>query len=69
MTMAATAKKVTTALRKAGFPVTCYKGGGYVYFISDDAEVEIDSVYVCYLNQMSVEQYVDHVSGYFNKDR
>jgi hypothetical protein len=27
--------------------------------------VEIDSVYVCYLNQLSVEDYVDHLKKFY----
>lgn len=64
MTKATGTKQVTKALRKAGFAVECYKGNGYVYFVADDMR-EIDSVYVCYLNEMSVERYVEHVADFF----
>jgi hypothetical protein len=64
MTKATSTKQITKAIRNAGFAVDCVKGNGYVYFIADDMYVEIDSVYVCYLNQLSVEHYVEHVAGY-----
>lgn len=64
MTNATNAKQVTKAIRKAGFAVDCVKGNGYVYFLADDNR-EIDSVYVCYLYQMSVERYVEHVASFF----
>lgn len=64
MTKATGTKQVTKALRKAGFAVDCVKGSGYVYFIADDMR-EIDSVYVCYLNEMTVERYVEHVADFF----
>jgi len=66
MTKATNAKQVTKAIRKAGFPVECYKGNGYVYFIADTCGPEIDSVYVCYLYQQTVEQYVSHVASFFD---
>lgn len=62
MTKATNTKQVTKALRKAGLAVECFKGNGYVYFLADN-HVEIDSVYVCYLNELTVEQYVEHVAG------
>lgn len=65
MTKATNTKQVTKAIRKAGYAVDCVKGYGYVYFIADDMR-EVDSVYVCYLNEMSVERYVEHVAGFFN---
>lgn len=65
MTAARSTKQVTAAIRKAGYAVDCVKGNGYVYFMADDF-TEIDSVYVCYLNEMSVERYVEHVAGAFN---
>ena len=65
MTKATSTKQVTKAIRNAGFAVDCVKGNGYVYFIADDMSVEIDSVYVCYLNQLSVEDYVDHLKKFY----
>jgi len=62
---ARSAKQVTRALRKAGFAVDCVKGDGYVYFIADDMR-EIDSVYVCYINELPVARYVEHVADHFN---
>ena len=61
MANARSAEQVTKAIRKAGYPVSCYKGEGYVYFIADD-DREVSSVYVCYLNSLSVERYVEHVA-------
>lgn len=64
MTNARSTAQVTKALRKAGLAVDCVKGNGYVYFVADDMR-EVDSVYVCYLNELPVERYVEHVSGFF----
>ena len=64
MTKATSTALVTKAIRKAGFAVECVKGNGYVYFMADDLR-EIDSVYVCYLKELSVEEYVSHVSDFF----
>lgn len=68
MTDAKTAKQVTKAIRKAGFAVDCVKGDGYIYFLADNAGIEIDSVYVCYLYQQTVEEYVAHVAGQMAKE-
>jgi hypothetical protein len=67
MAQATSSNKVTNALRKAGYAAECFKGNGYVYFIADDGR-EIDSVYVCYLYQQTVEQYVEHVAKFFKED-
>lgn len=64
MTKAISTKQVTAAIRKAGYAAECVKGNGYVYFIADDMR-EIDSVYTCYLNELSVERYVEHVADFF----
>lgn len=64
MTKAIGTKQVTKAIRKAGYPVDCVNGHGYIYFIADDMR-EIDSIYVMYLNQLSVERYVEHVADFF----
>lgn len=66
MTITRTAKQVTIALRKAGYAVDCVKGNGYVYFMADDFR-EIDSVYVCYINELPVERYVEHVAGFMKE--
>lgn len=64
MTLVRTAKQVTIALRKAGFPVNCYRGDGYIYFMSDDGR-EVDSIYAMYLSHFSVERYIEHVAGFY----
>lgn len=64
MNAARSTKQVTAAIRKAGYAVDCFKGEGYVYFMADDF-TEIDSVYVCHLNEMPVELYVEHVADFF----
>lgn len=64
MTNARTAKQITNAIRKAGYPVECFKGNGYVYFVADDMR-EIDSIYTCYLSDLPVARYVEHVAGFY----
>jgi hypothetical protein len=64
MPRATSTKQVTSALRRAGYAVDCVKGSGYVYFMADDMR-EIDSVYVCYLRELTVERYVEHVAAFF----
>lgn len=64
MTKATGTAQVTKAIRKAGYAVDCVKGSGYVYFMADDLR-DVDSVYVCYLKELSVEEYVSHVSDFF----
>lgn len=67
MTVARTAKQVTAAIRKAGYPVDCVKGEGYVYFMPDDPRDTIDSIYTCYLSHLSVEHYVSHVADFYKE--
>lgn len=67
MTIARTAKQVTAALRKAGYPVDCFKGDGYVYFMVDDGR-DIESIWTNAINTQTVEQYVEHVAGWFPQE-
>ena len=39
------------------------RGRGYFYFVTDDPGLEIDSIYVCYLKQCSLERWVEMVDG------
>ena len=62
---ARTLKQVNKAMQKEVGNVVLCKGEGYFYVSSDDAEIglklaslETTSIYVCHLNQQSVEEWV-----------
>jgi hypothetical protein len=52
--------KTATILKAIGCPnLSMYKGDGYWYFAYDtDLKFETHSVYVCYLNQLTLEEWV-----------
>jgi hypothetical protein len=55
-----TLARIQKAISKAGIPLELVRGSGYQYFIFDDANhFETKSVCVCYLNQLTVEQWVE----------
>ena len=58
--MSITAARINAAIAKAGIPLEIVRGEGYQYFIYDDGKYfETVSVYVCYLNTFSVEEWVN----------
>jgi len=63
--MAATYKSINEAIRKAGIPVTFYKGEGYLYFVADvDAPSEyqtIPSIMSNGLYGMSEKEVISHI--------
>lgn len=61
---APTIQKINQQIADHGVEVV--KGNGYFYFaaISDDA-IEIPSVYTMRLRDLSLEEWVEHVSGAF----
>lgn len=58
--MAISTKIINQALKKAGIDAEIVKGDGYYYFFGKDVEhAREQGVYdVCYLNQLTVEQWV-----------
>jgi len=65
---ARTLKQVNEAIRREIGNVTLRKGAGYFYVTSDDRSLDLKlqsqhstSIYVCHLNQQSVEAWVADV--------
>lgn len=55
-----TLARIQKAISKAGIPLELVRGAGYQYFVFDDANhFETASVCVCYLNQLTVAQWVE----------
>jgi hypothetical protein len=55
-----TVKQINAAIAKAEIPLEIVRGSGYQYFVLDDGKrFETESVMVCYLNQLTVAQWVD----------
>ncbi len=53
------ASTINSAIRRLGLVVVGTKGDGYFYFLSAKYGVQVgDSVMVCYLNQLTLEQWV-----------
>lgn len=65
------ARTVAQVLKAVGCDkLDLVRGGGYLYFVYDDKARnvwETESVYVCYLNQLSVEQWVDMGKAFVNR--
>jgi len=66
--MARTLKQVNRAIQKQVGNVSLCKGDGYFYVTSDDRSLDLKlqsqqstSIYVCHLNQQSVEAWVADV--------
>jgi len=65
---ARTLKQVNEAIRREVGNVTLCKGAGYFYVTSDDRSLDLKlqsqhstSIYVCHLNQQSVEAWISDV--------
>lgn len=55
-----TCKAITARLRAEGLPLELVKGEGYFYFVFDDGAIwESHSIYVCFLNQLSVDRWLE----------
>ena len=57
-----TLSRVNAAIAKAGIPLELERGEGYQYFIFDNAadnQYETISVYVCWLKEYSVKEWVN----------
>lgn len=66
-----TTSTVNAALRKAGYKLALYQASGYLYFYvpeefgaewlaCDNTRTDTYSVYTCWLNQLTLEQWLDH---------
>jgi hypothetical protein len=55
------ARVVNRALTKAGIPVTIYKGNGYFYYEAADTMLDLDSTYVCYWDDLTLDEWVEEV--------
>ncbi len=60
----ATERTVNRALAKAGVPVTVRKFSGYLSIETMDCDgPEVDSIFVCYWHEMSLERWVAEVTA------
>lgn len=68
-----TTRKVNTELKRAGYKLALQKENGYFYFyVQDQHHAEWDakdcvletthSVYVCSINQLTLEEWLDHAN-------
>jgi len=55
------ARVVNRALTKAGIPVTVFKGNGYFYYEAADKMLDLDSTYVCYWDDLTLDEWVEEV--------
>lgn len=56
-----TQKKINAALRAAGLGVEIVNNrDGYSYFLDRDGNQVGESVYICYLNQQTISEWVEH---------
>lgn len=63
-TAPANERSVNRALAKAGVPVTVHKYSGYLHISTIDPNgPEVDSIFVCYWHEMSLERWVVEVAG------
>ena len=60
-----TKSKINSAIKHTGLKVVGTRGDGYFYFIdaATDNLIPDSSVYVCYLNQLSLAQWVEEAEG------
>lgn len=66
--------QVNRALKNEGYNVLLVKGEGYFYVWSEDLKIqkslshlEITSIYVCYLNQQTIDEWVADVKSIVKK--
>ena len=56
-----TSRAINSALRAAGLGVEIVNNrGGYSYFLDRDGNQVGESVYICYLNQQTICEWVEH---------
>jgi transposase len=65
----ATTRSINAALRRAGIDAEfCNNRDGYSYFIGPDVEYAPEtSVYVCYVGDLSVDQWVEYARGFMTE--
>lgn len=60
----ATAKAINAAIKALGHDEIIWRGEGYYYFCEGDAHMWPETmVYCCYLNQMTLEQWIEAYKG------
>lgn len=67
-----TKAQINKALKKIGLPMQIQnkRGGGYSYFTSTNTGSQIgESVMVCYLNQCSVEKWVEYAQAAYEEQK
>ena len=56
-----TSRAINAAIRAAGLNVEIINNrDGYSYFLDRDGNQVGESVYICYLNQQTVDEWVEH---------
>ena len=56
-----TSRSINSALRAAGLGVEIVNNrDGYSYFLDRDGNQVGESVYICYLNQQTISEWVEH---------
>ena len=53
-----TTKKINKAIKHLGLEIVYTKGDGVFYFLNENGDQVGESVCVCYLNQLTLEQWV-----------
>jgi hypothetical protein len=53
-----TTKQINKAIRHTGLEIVYTKGDGVFYFLDSEGYQVGETVYVCYLNQLTLDQWV-----------
>lgn len=53
-----TKQRIDAAIKHTGLELTYTRGDGYFYFLDGEGNQVGDSVYVCYMNQLPLDQWV-----------
>lgn len=52
--------RIQNAIDKAEIPLELVRGEGYQYFVFNNGiNFDSETIYICYLNQLSVKEWVD----------
>ena len=57
-----TAARINKAIRHTGLTLVYTRGDGYFYFIDQNGD-HVKSVYVCYMNQLTLDQWVQYAES------
>jgi hypothetical protein len=67
-----TKARINKAIKHLGLVITGNIGDGYFYFLNENGDQVGDSVYVCYLNQLSLKGWISEAGlalEQFNNDK